>query len=371
MKPPSPAPILPHETDRSREAALSGPGARSAHVIFDGLNDIDAATARRHFHLHHLRPGEVLTRAGERSRGLAIVEEGELVAEVAGAEVGRIRSGDMLGEAGLFADMKRTATVRAVRPTTLSLLTREGYEALRDTVHPICLNIERATLLNQVRRLRAAGKQVAELGLGVPLPRRPKSSFFDAVARLFGRGALQPTAGDALEALHRSPLFHGEPLPAVAPIAALFTPWTCCAGTFLCTEGEEGTAMFILARGEVEVLVAMAGEPHQVATLEPGAAFGMVSLASGEPRMSSCVARGPCQIYRLDRDSWTRLVEEPYLVGSTFRRAVIRAFSDQLAYTNAQIAEYCNRIPSAEADRTLREAQRGLHSHDKVVASLP
>ena len=126
--------------------------------------------------------------------------------------------------------------------------------------------------------------------------------------------------------------------------------------------------MFLLESGLVEVLVSMDGTPQQVATLEPGAAFGMVSLASGSTRMSSCVARSPSRVHMLNRDGWNALIDEPYMVGSTFRRAVIRAFSDQLEYSNAQLAEYENRMSTDGSTTGLRNAQRGLQSHDRVVA---
>ncbi|MCA9569512.1 MAG: cyclic nucleotide-binding domain-containing protein, partial [Myxococcales bacterium] len=238
--------------------------------IFDGLNDIDAATARRRFRTHNMRAGDVLTRAGDVGRGLAIVEQGSLEVEVAGAVVGTIGVGGMLGEAGLFADGRRMATVRATQPTVLSLLTREGYEELRDTVHPICIAIERVTLANQVQRLRSTGQRVAQLGLGVPSAVRPTNAFFAAVARLFGSGEIAPTDGDALDTLLASALFHGAPRPAVEPIAGWFQTLSCRSGAFLCTEGEEGESMFLLESGLVEVLVSMDGTPQQVATLEPG-----------------------------------------------------------------------------------------------------
>lgn len=344
-------------------------------TIFEGLNDIDAATARRRFRTHRMQPGAILTRAGEVGRGLAIVEEGALQVEVAGAVVGRIDVGGMLGEMGLFADGRRTATVRATEPTLLSLLTREGYEELRDTVHPICLSIEAVTLANQVGRLRATGRRVADLGLGVPTAVRPTNAFFAAVARLFGSGAISSTDGNVLSALLASRLFEGAPRPALEPIAERFESLACWSGAFLCTEGEEGDRMFLLESGEVEVLVSMDGTPQQVATLEAGAAFGMVSLASGQPRMASCVARSSSRLVQLDREGWEALIHEPYMVGSTFRRAVIRAFADQLEYSNAQLAEYENRIGDAESSAAepsgLRNARRGLESHDRVVSPDP
>lgn len=338
------------------------------HDLFAGLNDIDRATARRRFRSHTLDAGDVLTRVGDVGRGLALVESGELLVEVGGTEVGRVGVGGLLGEMGLFADGRRKATVRASVPTGLSLLTREGYEELRDTMHPICLNIETITLANQVMRLRDTGRRVADLRLGVPTALPPTHGFFAAVARLFGSGAVTTVEGDALEALVASTLFKGAPRPAVEPIATWFQTLHARAGAFLCTEGEAGDRMFLLESGTVEVLVSTEGTPSTVATLEPGAAFGMVSLAEGGPRMSSCVVREDARVHMLPEVGWRALVEEPHMVGSTFRRAVIRAFSDQLDYSNAQLAAYDNRSCTEQAAASLRNAHHGLQSHDRVIA---
>jgi CRP-like cAMP-binding protein len=340
----------------------------AAPDLFHDLNDIDRATARRRFRAHRMGAGDVLTRAGDVGRGLAIVEEGELIVEVDGTTVGTVGVGGMLGEMGLFADGRRMATVRAAAPTVLSLLTREGYEELRDTVHPICHNIEAITLASQVERLRATGARVASLRLGVPAAVRPSTGFFAAVARLFGSGAVTPTTGDPFATLRSSRLFSGAPAPALEPIAAAFGTLSARSGAFLCTEGERGDRMYVLESGRIEVIVSTDGAPVTVATLEPGAAFGMVSLAEGGPRMASCVVRDDAVVHVLGQDGWDALVHEPHMVGSTFRRAVIRAFSDQLDYSNAQLAAYENRTSAETAAARLRNAHHGLESHDRVVA---
>ena len=135
----------------------------------------------------------------------------------------------------------------------------------------------------------------------------------------------------------------------------------------MCTEGDVGDRMFVLHSGAVEVVVNVDSQPHQVATLEPGAAFGMVSLAGRGTRMSSCVAREASRVHCLDQNGWNQLIHEPYMIGSTFRRAVIRGFSDQLRYSNAQLAAWEHTLSGNYGLAALRQAQRGLTSHDKAL----
>ncbi|MCB9676906.1 MAG: cyclic nucleotide-binding domain-containing protein [Alphaproteobacteria bacterium] len=334
--------------------------------IFDGLNDIDVATAERRFTVRKVAAGEEVIREGEVGRAMACVVSGELVIQADGAEVGRVSAGAVLGEMGLFEDSPRTASASAAVPTELWVLERSGYEELRDTLHPICMNIEIATLEAQVHRLDETGRKVASLGLGVPTAVAPPSGFFAAVARLFGAGGTREVRGDAMGALMKSPLFGDAPEPAVQMIADLFDAVQCEAGEFLCTEGEQGDSMFVLEKGEVDVVVNMEGTPHQVDSLEPGSAFGMVSLARGGKRMASCVARSGALVHRLGRDGWDALVNEPYMVGSTFRRAVIRAFSDQLRYSNQQLAKWEKRV-GEDYGLAIDRARRALSSHDRKL----
>lgn len=335
--------------------------------IFRGLNDIDAATAKRRFRQHHAAHGEIVMQDGETSRGLVIVEEGTLEIAVDGTVVGTAGPGDMVGEMGLFSDEPRLATVHAPEGAKLWLLAREGYEELRDTLHPICIAIELATIAGQVRRLNSVGERVARLGLGVPVASEPPSGFFAAVQRLFGLGDLVRVEADPLEALGASQLFEGAPWPAVEQIGPWFAPYDARPGAFLCTEGEVGDRMFVLQEGTVEVVVSADGQPHQVATLQPGAAFGMVSLAGRGTRMSSCVAREKCRVLALDANGWNELVNEPYMVGSTFRRAVVRAFSEQLRYSNTQLAMWEAKLAGNYGLDAIRQAQRGLTSYDRAL----
>jgi hypothetical protein len=92
----------------------------------------------------------------------------------------------------------------------------------------------------------------------------------------------------------------------------------------------------------------------------------MVSLARGGKRMASCVAGEGALVHRLDRDGWEGLINEPYMVGSTFRRAVIRAFSEQLRYSNQQLAKWERRV-DADYGLAIDRARRALSSHDRKL----
>jgi CRP-like cAMP-binding protein len=185
-------------------------------------------------------------------------------------------------------------------------------------------------------------------------PQPPPTGFFAAVRRLLGVGAERLVGADVRSALERSSLFADAPPLVLDEIAGRFRSLRCSGGTFLCTEGERGGRMFLLDEGEVDIVVASdEGEPKVVDTLVGGQAFGMVSLASGSPRMSSCVARGDVLVHELSAEAWAELSDDASMVGSTFRRAVVRALADQLRHSNGQLV-----TAAATGDRAAVDAAR-------------
>jgi CRP-like cAMP-binding protein len=111
------------------------------------------------------------------------------------------------------------------------------------------------------------------------------------------------------------------------------------AGHFLCTEGERGDAMFVLAEGEVDVIVATDEETVEpLATMHAGQAFGQGALVDNRPRTASCVARTNVTVLALDRPTWKVVSVESSPAGTSLRTSMIRSLSRQLSYANAQLS---------------------------------
>lgn len=335
--------------------------------LFDGIIDVDVYAALRHFARRRVAPGDVIVAQGEPADSLLCVVEGELAIRAGATELGVARAGDVVGEMALFEDSTRSASVIAATDAELLVLTRDGYEKLRDVVHPLAQAVELRALQLQVRRLRGVGDRIAELASGQPLAyRRPSDVFFAAVTSLFGRGGRFSTERvDPLPGMRKNPLFADAPEDALVRIAAELTAQAWGPGAFLCTEGEVGDAMYLLEDGDVDVVVATeADRVEHLVTLHRGAAFGMVSLAEDAPRMSSCIAKTRVVVQRLGKDGWERLVREPFLAGTVFRRAMIRAISEQLAYSNGQLQAYERKGLDYG---TLLRASAGVEAHGPFV----
>jgi CRP-like cAMP-binding protein len=73
-------------------------------------------------------------------------------------------------------------------------------------------------------------------------------------------------------------------------------------GEIIVNQGEEGSTLYQIIRGQVEVLVSAAGRPLvSVATLGEDVIVGEMSLLTGEPRSASLRAVGECLLLEVER----------------------------------------------------------------------
>lgn len=314
-----------------------------AHPLFAGLNDVDEATAFRRCERREFQAGDLVFEEGAPAEAVLMLVDGSLSIEVDGVEVGTATSGGVIGEMALFQAGTRTANVYASEHSAALILTRQGYEELRDTMHPLAMNLERHALATQVQNLRRVSDRIADLAEGtVAEIRKPLKGFFASIRDLFGLGGgadLPEVERD--QALRASELFGDVPDEALLFIARRMSARAFSAGHFLCTEGEPGEQMYLIVSGQIEVVVAVEGSRVQrLATLRAGAAFGLLALAQDRPRMASCIARTKVVVLCLSRDDWDALAQGPFLDASAFRRAMLRALSQQLTVANDQLASF-------------------------------
>jgi small-conductance mechanosensitive channel/CRP-like cAMP-binding protein len=94
-----------------------------------------------------------------------------------------------------------------------------------------------------------------------------------------------------------------------------FVPYI--AGSIIAHQNDVGDCMYILARGEVEVLFEANGRSERVAVLKPGEVMGEMSLMTGEPRRATLKALTDVDCYALDTKGFeATLVQRPELAES-------------------------------------------------------
>lgn len=98
-------------------------------------------------------------------------------------------------------------------------------------------------------------------------------------------------AAERLAALSAAAVFRVLTADERRALAAQLKPLPFAPGELVVRQGEEGRDLFVLARGEVEVQVAVSGAaPVVVATLSAPEVFGEMGPLTGEPRRATVVA---------------------------------------------------------------------------------
>jgi len=88
-------------------------------------------------------------------------------------------------------------------------------------------------------------------------------------------------------------------------------------GEFIVREGDPTSSMFVIEAGRAAVTIhGVAGHTRRLATLDPGAAFGEISLLTGEPRTATVRAVTEVTAIEIDKETLGPVLEEnPDLCG--------------------------------------------------------
>jgi glucose-6-phosphate 1-dehydrogenase len=149
----------------------------------------------------------------------------------------------------------------------------------------------------------------------------------------YARGTWGPTAAcDLIErdgrhwfellsddVLKKVPIFKdGDPLFLSQVILAL-RPEVAAAGETLIRKGDVAREMYVLVRGQVEVLD---DEGSVLATLKDGACFGETALLIHSPRTRSVRAKTGCDLLALDATAFSRILHDhPHFLDSVLKIA--------------------------------------------------
>jgi CRP-like cAMP-binding protein len=84
-------------------------------------------------------------------------------------------------------------------------------------------------------------------------------------------------------------------------------PQVVSAGETIIQMGDAGAEMYLICRGEVEVLD---GQGVVKAVMREGDCFGEVALLLSEPRTATVRARTPCDLFVLGRSDFSRILRD-------------------------------------------------------------
>jgi voltage-gated potassium channel len=109
------------------------------------------------------------------------------------------------------------------------------------------------------------------------------------------------------EVIEKVPLFQTAGEDLIREIVLNLTPVVFTPGDTIVTAGEVGFQMYFISQGSVDVL--SADEQTVYATLTAGQFFGEIALLLSMPRTATIRAREYCDLYRLDKDNFDRVIQ--------------------------------------------------------------
>ncbi|MBM4367851.1 MAG: cyclic nucleotide-binding domain-containing protein [Deltaproteobacteria bacterium] len=301
-----------------------------------------------HFLPESLVAGQVLWRQGEAVSELGILVEGELVASLDGAEVGRVRAPDLVGEASaFFLGATRTATLAADRDATVLVLPTPDLRALRFQRSEVYACLLDQALRALVRRVGHTSREIAKHATGGnEQPRRAEPGVLARLWRTLRPGAPSMPCPPLGPLLRRMPGL-GELVPEVEDaLAAAFVPQSYAEGEVIVLEGESSNALWLVADGEIDVLRNVRGDRAELLTkLRAGQQFGMNTMIEMGPRTASCVAVTAGWLFRMDRAAWDALDGE---AASRWRESVLATLASQIRNANGALARAlgARRVPT-------------------------
>lgn len=158
------------------------------------------------------------------------------------------------------------------------------------------------------------------------------------------RSLQRDTPTDFIEQLAAVPLFAPLSTEEVTRLAEGAELHSYTSGESVIRAGDEGSSMFVIHRGMVEVKASDAPNARTIATLKQGDFFGEMALLGGEPRTASVVARDETEVMEIGYEVMRGvLTSNPALVESLSmviaeRRAGLSAGSAEAADVEAESA---------------------------------
>ena len=272
-----------------------------------------------------LSPGDDLWRQGEEVNGLHVIAKGliQVFARLPGdrkVELATLGVGEVLGEIPLIDGGTRTATVRAIEPTTALFLSRPDFTALVSRLHPTAFTIKRRIASIACERLRRRyAALAASLGDG-PTP----VASADELPRDLAEDTFASVERPSLEYLRRLPFFRFfDPTQLIEILESgrlAFLP----VRHVIVGEGSPAAACYVTLDGAVEEVIRRGESAIRVGLAGPGRAFGYVGLVDGEPAPVTAATRERTLLLAVGRTQFDALFYGSTIGSYAFFEAVQR-----------------------------------------------
>jgi len=132
-------------------------------------------------------------------------------------------------------------------------------------------------------------------------------------------------------ALKNVELFHDIPGEVLADIASLLEEESFDKGSYIVSEGELGKELYIIIKGEVEVV----SGGNKIDKMTAGASFGEMSLIDSQPRSADVVALTDVLLLKIERNNFNKILKQREEVAL----GVIRVLNRRIRNLNQRLFE--------------------------------
>ncbi len=268
---------------RTAGTAMADALARSE--LLPGLGSSAFLAIREELTSIHLEPGDRLVERGDVADHLYVVIEGQLEVILASSghdeqQLALLQAGGVIGEIGLLAGDRRSASVRAITACELAAVSAEG-----------------------VRTLLAEHPRQAE-----DLARR-------ATQRLRRTQLIE----------HFTNLLGIIDTDIIGTIQDLMEWVSLPAGELLFAEGDDGDAAYLVATGRLRAFRrGESGSDVEIGEVGRAELVGEMALIDGEPRSASVYAVRDCQLMRFSREAYHHLLGRHPRIGLEVAQMALR-----------------------------------------------
>lgn len=296
--------------------------------------------------------GATLVRHGDAARGAFVLRDGRAEARVPapGGDcivVAGLGPGDIFGEMALVEAGTCTATVVATAHVDGWFLAFEDFRAVVSQRHGAARELQHAVTRVLAERLRAVNARLS--GLAAPED-RPARDRTGASKPLAGAGRARRASFDLAAFLPRLAFFERFPAEEIDEVAAAARVLELARGEVLHLPGGAADAVFIVARGAVEILRPVGGRERRVAVLGPGRPLGFMGVLLGTPHGSIAVAREASTLLEIPAGDFRALYFGEGASSSRLRAAVQRSLLESLGRTNRALTRLATQARLAQRE---------------------
>jgi uncharacterized membrane protein len=156
------------------------------------------------------------------------------------------------------------------------------------------------------------------------------------------------------ELLARIPLFESLDSAELEALTSRLTEHRLDAGTVVFRQGEDGSTLYLIEEGAVDITYGEGNASVVLATLFPGHYFGELSLLDNGPRSATATATKPSVLLELRREDFVDFIEKH--PAATTR--IIAEIGERMRQTNELMSRQVSKNVVEEQEEALTFGQR-------------